>query len=60
MLSPHFSDQIERIVYDLSDGDLTKRENILDSPFLICLEYWYNIRAAKLNETIAAVGETDG
>lgn len=60
MLPPHFSDKIERIVYDLAEGDITKRESILSSPFSICLEYWLNKRVSQFNETLAAIGETDG
>lgn len=57
-LNPDTS-ELESLIYFLSDGDITKRNLILDTPYALCMEYFYLKKLHQLNEAIANLPTED-
>jgi hypothetical protein len=45
--------EIEGFIYFLSQGDLSRRNSILDTPYKVCLEYFYIRKVEEINQAIA-------
>jgi len=45
------------MIFFLCSGDLSRRNTVLDTPYNICLEYFYLRKVEELNEAISNLPE---